>query len=39
MHEYEQLLLMDCAYAWAVITYEFRMSMNTYYFWVAHDHE
>ena len=38
-HEHEQLLLSSNAWAWAVITYELRMTMGNYYWWVAHDNE
>ena len=38
-HEHEQLLLISCAWACAVITEELRMSMSTYYSWVTHEHK
>ena len=38
-HAHEQLLLMSCAWACAVITDELLMSMSSYYWWVFHEHK
>ena len=37
-HGHDQLLLMSCEWASAVITEELRMSMSTYYSWETKEH-
>ena len=38
-HVHQHLLLLSKAWSWAVITYEFRMSISTDYSWVTHEYE